>query len=169
LTLRGQIERILPDVPVLPVGVELELLVVRVQAEEARVEPEDSLREEDGAGISLGLRREVDRVGQQVPRSVRVRDIESEERVPEHRRRVVHEGLGEDQRDAPGREVLAPLVESRAGSGPEPLGRDPERLGQPLSSSREAAVNGLVAARAGLEQAAERRLELGARVGAAVR
>lgn len=169
-----EVERVLPEVAALPVGVLLHLLVVRQHGEVARVGARQPLHREEHAAVRPGLRREVHGVGQQVAARVAGlgrRLVDAQQRVAEHGGGVVHERLGQHERHRVGVDPRLPGGVARAVSRRQ-LGRvEADALRQPGQAGGVGAARVLAVARAGgrVQEVAERRLELRGRVRLAAR
>ena len=84
-------ERVFPDVALLPVAVLLDDVVVRMDREPAVVVAEDALEGEGDAAVAAGVGRVVAAVREQI---LAGGGVDAQQRVAEHRRRVVHVRFG---------------------------------------------------------------------------
>ena len=78
--------------------------------------------------------------------------IEAQQCVTEHGGRVAEEGLGEDQRELERADLLAPLVERRAGTA---IGVHESVLGEEVLTGRKVAARGVGALGIGVAEGGE--------------
>ena len=108
------VQPVLPDVPILPVRVPMQSLVVRMNEEVAGIEARDPLEHERDSVLVARVRSEVDCVAENFMRSAATSRVDPQERVPEHRGGAVHEPFREDERQPFGAESGAPALVLRA-------------------------------------------------------
>ena len=126
-----KVQPVFPDIAVLNVAVFLDLEVVGNRREVAAVAAKDAADRIGQAGIRRHVRRIVDRVGQNPRLFCLALLVYPKQRMPKHRRGIVHEGGREDERDRLGLEVCEPALEPFAGHRWEAMLVETQSIPQP--------------------------------------
>ena len=165
-----EVEVVLPDVAVLPVRVPLELLVVGSDSERGGIPSRHALGEVDDAVVVAGLGSEVHRPAQDLVGLRSTCHVDPQQGVSEHGGGVVHEPLHEDERQPADVEARAPALVCFAVRRGQGRFVDAEPIRQPVPAGYEDALRTLVArsARVGIEQGAQRGVQLGSGIPVAV-
>ena len=166
----AEVQPVFPDIAIFNVPILLHFEVVRNGGKIPAIPPENPANRIGQALIFGNIRGEVDGVGQDAGVWSLPTLIDPEKRMAEHRRRVIHEGRGENKGDGLGLEPSKPRVESVAPQRLQSRLIECELRLQPGIPRHKSALSRLFGTthQVGREKLSQRRVEFSLRIGLAV-